>query len=128
MADFDAKEKEVFGGHFLTLCDTVTDIESLLPHFVQTNVITVGDLEEINSISRVEKKVEKLLLHVNGPLSAGNTKNFYAILNVMMTHGAQATRELAVKMQDAVSTKQVANEMNHDVARYEGEWFMSGIP
>jgi len=121
MADTNSKEKEVFGGHFSTLCDTVTDIESLLPHFVQMDIITVNDLEEINSISRVTKKVEKLLIHVNGPLSVGNTTSFYVMLNVMMKYGVQATRELAVKMQDTVSIKQL---LNHSVDKYEGEYSM----
>ena len=121
MADNNAKEKEVFGGHFSTLCDTVTDIESLLPHFVQMDIITVSDLEEINGISRLTKKVERLLICVNGPLSAGNTKSFYVMLNVMMKYGVQATRELAVKIQDAVSIKQM---LNHSVDKYEGEYYL----
>jgi len=117
MADINTKEKEVFGDHFSTLCDTVTDIESLLPHFLQTDIITVSHLEEINSISRITKKVEKLLLCINGSLSA---ESFNVMLNVMIKHGVEATRELAVKIQNAANIKQV---LNHSVDKHEGEHY-----
>jgi len=117
----DAKEKEVFDSHFSVLHDTLSDVEPLLPHFVLMDVIAVSDFKEINGISEVDKKLEKLLCHVNGLLCAGNTNSFYGMLNVMMKYGAPATRKLAVKMQNAVSVKQVACKENHVDDKYGGK-------
>ena len=43
------KEKEVFIKHYPTLCDTIIDIDRLLPYFVQENIIGTDDLAVINA-------------------------------------------------------------------------------
>jgi len=97
MATLQTKEQQVFIGHYSKLCDTMTDIDSLLPHFVQQKIIPVDDLEDTSSLTRLGK-VKKLLSHISGPLQAGNSKGFYSMLSIMEERGVQATRELAAAM------------------------------
>ena len=83
--------------HYAKLCDTLTDIDNLLPHFVEKKVITINDLDEINAIvpSTKKLKVQKLMTHISGPLTAGNTEVFYTMLRIMEDYGHQATQQLA---------------------------------
>jgi len=93
-----SKGEEVFTEHYSKLCDTITDVDDLLPHFVQQSIISTNELEVISKLhSRVEK-VKKLLSHISGPLQAGNSKGFYSMLSIMEERGVQATRELAAAM------------------------------
>ena len=87
----------VFTNHYARLCDTLTDIDSLLPHFVVEKVITINDVDEINTIvpSTKKLKVQKLMTHISGPLTAGNTEVFYTMLRIMEDYGHQATQQLA---------------------------------
>jgi len=55
MTTLQTKEQQVFIGHYSKLCDTITDIDSLLPHFVQQNIIPVDDLEDTSSLTRLGK-------------------------------------------------------------------------
>ena len=90
-------EEDAFTRHYSQLCDTLTDVDNLLPHFVEQRVITNNDLEEISAIvpSTKKQKVQKLMIHVSGPLKAGNTEVFYIMLKIMEEHGLQATNQLA---------------------------------
>ena len=100
MADTEPTEKQIFRDHYSKLCNTMVDIDNLLPHFVQENIIQVDDLEEIKAKPRTTDKVEKLLQYISGPLQAGNVKSFYTMLSIMEEHGTQATRELASTMRN----------------------------
>ena len=88
-------EEEMFTKHYSQLCDTLTDVDNLLPHFVQDRVIAVNDLEEINTEKIKKYKVEKLMTHISGPLRAGNTGVFYTMLKIMEEYGHRATQQLA---------------------------------
>ena len=91
-------EKEIFLKYYASLCDTLTDVDHLLRYFVQEKVINLNDVEEINEITPTPKKVEKLLLHISGPLTAEDAKAFHTMLTIMKKHGNQSTRALAVRM------------------------------
>ena len=91
-------ELEIFTRHYSSLCTTLTDVENLLPIFVQENIIKPDDLEEINAIVTTSKKVRKLLSHISGPLQAGDAKGFRTMLTIMKNHGNQSTKDLAGKM------------------------------
>ena len=90
-------ELNVFSRHYSMLCDTLTDINNLLPHFVKENVIDIDTLEEINAAipATTKFKVQKLMMHISGPLTAGYTKVFYIMLSIMEEYGHQATQQLA---------------------------------
>ena len=100
MADTEPTEKQIFRDHYSKLCNTMVDIDNLLPHFVQENIIQVDDLEEIKAKPRTTDKVEKLLQYISGPLQAGNVKSYHTLLSIMEEHGTQATRELASTMRN----------------------------
>ena len=96
-------EDEVFTRHYSQLCNTLTDVDNLLPHFVQQRVISTNDLEEMNSIVSSTKKVQKLLMHISGPLKAGNTEGFYTMLRIMEEYGLKATNQLAGQIKRSLS-------------------------
>ena len=59
-------ELKVFTEHYSKLCDTLTDVDNLLPQFVQIKIITTNDLEEINVMDPPTKKrkVQKFMTHI----------------------------------------------------------------
>ena len=97
-------EKEIFHNYYASLCNTLTDVDHLLRYFVQANIINPNDVEEINTIIPTPKKVEKLLLHISGPLKDGDTKGFRTMLTIMKEHGNESTQNLAVRMSHEVTS------------------------
>ena len=97
-------ENEIFLNYYASLCNTLTDVDHLLRYFVQANIINPNDVEEINKITPTPKKVEKLLLHISGPLKDGDTKGFRTMLTIMKEHGYQSTHDLAVRMSHEVTS------------------------
>ena len=110
MDDIQCCEKDVFIRHFPSLCNTLTDISNLLPFFVQEKIISTNDLEEVNSAVTTTKKVEKLLSHISGPLTAGDTKGFHKMLAIMKEHGNRSTKDLAVKMSVQITSSNNTEE------------------
>ena len=94
--------EEVFTRHYSQLCNTLTDVDNLLSHFVQQRVISTNDLEELNSIVPSTKKVQKLLMHISGPLKAGSSEVFYTMLRIMEEYGHHATRCLADQIKRSI--------------------------
>ena len=92
-----SKVAEIFTKYYLALCKTLTDIDSLLPHLKEKNIISINNLEEMNAVipSTKKIKVQKLMTHISGPLRAGNTEVFYNMLKIMEEYGNQATQQLA---------------------------------
>ena len=107
-------EEKVFTRHYSQLCNTLTDVDNLLPHFVQQRVISTNDLEELNSIVPSTKKVQKLLMHISGPLKAGNSEVFYTMLRIMEEYGLQATSQLADQIRRSLpTTDEGRKDSNH---------------
>ena len=98
MADVQSNEKDIFIKHYASLCSILTNVDSLLRYFVQENIISTNDVEEINAITTVPKKVEKLLSHISGPLTAGDVKGFHTMLTIIKQHGNQSTKDLAERI------------------------------
>jgi len=105
MAGEQSKEKGIFTKHYASLCNTITDINILLPFFVQEEIITTSGLAEIDAGVTTCEKVKKLLLHISGPLEGGNgnTTGFYKMLTIMAEHGNHGTKDLAKKMSSEVT-------------------------
>lgn len=98
LIDYDGSgvnELAVFRRCYAILCDTMTDIDDLLKHFVTEKIITISEEDEIKSFSVKSEKVRKLLLNISGPLKAGNTNGFYVMLKIMKEFGTKATQDLA---------------------------------
>ena len=98
MDELQSNEKEIFTRHYASLCNTLTDVDNLLPYFVEENIINTNNEEEINTITTTSNKVRKLLLHISGPLKAGDAKGFHTMLTIMKERGNQSTHDLAVRM------------------------------
>ena len=88
-------ENNIYIKHYASLCNTLTDVDNLLPYFVQENIITANDMQQFNAITSKPQKVQRLLSHISGPLQAGDTKGFYTMLTIMKEHGVQGTKDLA---------------------------------
>ena len=110
MTGLQLNEKEVFTRHYASLCNTLTDVNNLLPHFVQRNIISTSDVEDIDTITTTAKKVEKLLSHISGPLTAGDPKGFYMMLTIMKEHGNQSTKDLAMKIMTSSNNSKMEHE------------------
>ena len=98
MSGVQLDEKDIFTKHFSSLCNTLTDINNLLPFFVEEKIINVNDIEVINAIVTIPKKVEKLLSYISGPLTAGDARGLHTMFAIMKEHGSQCTKHLAFKM------------------------------
>jgi len=98
------KEYNVFTEYYAKLCSCLTDIENLLPYFVQEKIIKPEDQDDINTSAKTQEKVKKLLKHISGPLQAGDTKGLYTMLDIMKNHGTQPTVDLAETLKTTVST------------------------
>ena len=99
------KEKDIFIEHYSEMCNTMLDIDYLLPHFLTQQIISVDDFTEITVKPRKTDKVDKLLQYIYGSLQAGSVNSFYTMLSIMERHGTQATRKLASRMRSLVTTR-----------------------
>ena len=85
----------MFKENYALLCNTITDVNKLLKYFVTEKIITTDEEEEIKTFTTKSDRVSKLLLNISGPLEAGDSNGFYIMLQVMKTHGVDATQRLA---------------------------------
>ena len=99
-----ANEKKIFTKHYASLCDTITDVDHLLPHFVAENIINTNDVKVIDAMNTPLSKVKELLSHISGPLKAGDAKGLHTMLTIMKKHGNQSTIDLADKMSHEVAS------------------------
>jgi len=88
-------ENEVFIENYPKLCNTLIDIDNLLKYFVQQKIIKPEDQVRIGGKN---DKVTEFLEYISGPLQSGDNTGFYAMLNIMETHGVQATKNLAIDL------------------------------
>ena len=93
---------EVFIQYYSKLCDTLTDIDEILPECVTEHIISIDFKEEIKDISSTRKKVEKLLDHMAGPVKAGYTDTLLVFLKIMKKQHRQSTRQLANELERAL--------------------------
>ena len=96
-------EHELFIAHYPELCKTLTDVENLLPHFVQAHIISANIHQEINAKVTLNQKVEALMRYISDPLESGNTEKFYTMLKIIEEHGNQATQGLAKQIRSKIS-------------------------
>ena len=89
------KENEVFSEHFADLCYGITDIDSLLPHFVTERIINANDVEQINAKVTTTDKMKALISHISSPLHVGYNKPFESMLQIMEEYGNITTQKIA---------------------------------
>ena len=87
-------EHDAFIEHYAKLC-AITDVDNLLPYFVQRKIITFDDQEEISGLRMQKQKARKLLTYISGPLEAGNIKVFNIMLKILEECGNLNTQTLA---------------------------------
>ena len=93
---------EVLIEYYSKLCDTLTDIDEILPECVTERIISIEFKEEIIGIFLKRRKVEKLLDHIAGPVKAGYTETLLVFLKIMKKQHRQTTRQLADELERAL--------------------------
>lgn len=94
MTSAQSREESVFISHHSKLRHTLTDIDTLLPHFVEGDIISESKLNEMKSLKSTAK-VTRLLTQISNQLKAGHTKDFYAMLSIMKKYGDKTTKDLS---------------------------------
>lgn len=85
----------MFNKYFDQLCN-ISDLDSLLPHFEQRDVITIHQHVEIeNSDCSVE---DRMIENISLPLQSGSTERFDAMIKILMDHGMPETKLMASLM------------------------------
>ena len=92
------KLKEEFAEHESNLCNTLIDVQDLLPYFVAEDMITEDEACNVKSPGTLSEKVQALLVHITGPLKVGDTKPFYAMLKIMEQHGSPTTQQFGNRL------------------------------
>ena len=108
-----SREESAFKSHYSELY-SLTDIDNLLPHFVEENIISESNLNEMKSLTSYVKK-NRLLSQISGRLKTGNAKGFYAMLSIMKKHGTETTRNLSSTIMSTLKTEYAdEKESNRD--------------
>lgn len=97
------KEWEILKQNHAKLISTLTDVDSLLAHFVESDIIGYQEENHILAQNAQSNKVRSLLSHISGPLEGGDTKGFYKLLDIMKSKGKRATKDLAKNMEDSLN-------------------------
>ena len=97
-----SREESAFENHYSELYG-LTDVDNLLPHFVEENIISESNLDETKSFPS-GAKMNMLLLQISDRLKTGNTKSFYAMLFIMKKHGSETTRNLSNAIMSTLKT------------------------
>ena len=97
------KELDVLKEYYPKLISTITDIDNLLAYCVQEKIIGFSEEGQIRHIQGQPDKVKSLLEHISGPLEGGNDRGFYKFLDIMKSEGKQATKDLALSMEQSLS-------------------------
>ena len=99
------KELDILNSYYPTLVDTITDIDSLLPHCVKAGIINFREEKNIAAEKNSPNKVQILIRdHISGPLYSGSSKGFYSLLEIMKSKGNLATTDLAKEMTELLTT------------------------
>ena len=98
-------EYKVFKEYYSHL-KSILSAQNLSQYLVSADVITFQDEEEICAAKTSFAKAFILLQRLAGPLEHGDTYGFDQLLHVMETHGNIATKDLASRMKNAVSSLQ----------------------
>ena len=85
---------------------SILSAQNLSQYLVSADVITFQDEEEICAARTSFAKATILLQRLAGPLEHGDTNGFYQLLRAMEDHGNMATKDLATKMKNTVSSLQ----------------------
>jgi len=123
IVDTEFDELAVFRENYVSLCNTITDINELLRYFVTENIINGEQEEKIKTVCTTKSdKVSKLLLYISEPLESGESNGFYTMLQIMKTHGVEVTQHLADQIITRVDKSKLPNlvDVTHNFANNEG--------
>ena len=94
MTSTQSREEAVFKSHQDNLRSKLTEIDNLLQHFVEGNVITETNLTKMRSLKN-KAKLTRLLSQISDQLKDGKVKGFYTMLNIMEKYGDETTKGLS---------------------------------
>ena len=90
----DVPEHHAFQKHYGKLVD-ILQCNDLYRYFASEEIITMREHDELNYEANPIEKIKKFLGIVSSSLNTGYTESFHKMLDVMHTHGNEATRDLA---------------------------------
>ena len=86
----------VLNESYALLRNTITDtIHPLMKCFVEENIFSVKEQNEIADISSASDKITMLLSNIFSSLNKNNARGFYKMLKTMKEHGGKGTQSLA---------------------------------
>ena len=92
------KENEVLMANYSIFCDILKGELNLLPKFVQVNILTADQSQDIPSIP-ITQRGEAILKCIVGPVQGGQTGGFYAMLRIMKEHDKTDTQMFTSKIE-----------------------------
>ena len=87
-------ELKVFQNHFTGLTKMLYNT-NLTPHLIKEGVVALTDQEELDALPTSSRKASFVLPKVTSALTAGETKPFYKILEIMKCHDNHAAQQLS---------------------------------
>jgi len=99
----DNKAYKTLMDYYAKLCDTVTDVGTLSHYFVSKYIIPPEVDIDICSIKVPSQQVRILLKHIMGPVKEGYFKGLNDMLDIMMSHGLQATQQIASEIKKCLN-------------------------
>ena len=79
-------ENEIFEKYYSQLIK-ILPVKNLLYKLVSEQIISLDDIEEINSLTTSEEKCSNILETIAKSLAVGITRSFYALLDIMDNYG-----------------------------------------
>ena len=96
-------EKKIFISHYRKLVN-ILPVENILHELVTVEIISPGDVEEINHMPRSRAKASFILNKIDSSLEAGYKDNFYTLLDIMEGCCNDDVREAVIDIRSALMT------------------------
>lgn len=81
----------------------VPDVDSLMLHFTNCDILNLRQHEEIKKMSSGKEKMEKLLENIVLTLQENMLDPFRDMLNAMENHGSDISKSLAITMKNEIT-------------------------
>ena len=100
----------ILGKYFDQLC-SISDLDLLLPHFVERFIISFYQLVEMieNSYSSSDDRMRMLIENVSLPLQSGVTEPFDCFIDILEHHGMDETKMMATSMKREIKCNQLCS-------------------
>ena len=106
-----SNEKEALMKNYSAFCNILKNEDALLPKFVEENIITQDQLNDIQSMSAAWKRGHAILVIVSGAVNSGQNKGFLSMLRIMKNFGKCDTQLFAKQIERELG---ICDTASHD--------------